>query len=167
MRTRRDGVAQSVGHDLTFALDGWEGRAEVGEDGAVTAVHVEADPPTLRLTEALHGVKPLTDRDRREIDRIIQERVLRGRAIVFESRDVRTTGEGRLLAAGELTLAGAARPVALELSVGPYGRLSATTAIVQSDWGIQPYRAFMGALRVRDRVEVAIDIGLPVGEPGP
>ena len=35
--------------------------------------------------------------------------------------------------------------------------MTGTVPITQTDWGIKPYRGLMGALRVRDEVEVAID----------
>jgi hypothetical protein len=33
--------------------------------------------------------------------------------------------------------------------------------VTQSEWGIKPYRALMGALKVRDTVEVVLDASLP------
>jgi hypothetical protein len=33
--------------------------------------------------------------------------------------------------------------------------------VTQSEWGIKPYRAFMGALKVRDTVEIVLDARLP------
>jgi hypothetical protein len=33
--------------------------------------------------------------------------------------------------------------------------------VTQSDWGIKPYRGLMGALKVRDTVEIDIDVALP------
>jgi hypothetical protein len=32
----------------------------------------------------------------------------------------------------------------------------------QSDWGIKPYSALFGALKVRDEVEVSLDGTLPI-----
>jgi hypothetical protein len=32
--------------------------------------------------------------------------------------------------------------------------------VTQSEWGIKPYRGMMGALKVRDTVEVVIDVAL-------
>ncbi len=63
---------------------------------------------------------------------------------------------------GELTLAGATRPVAFELATREDGRISATVRVVQSEWGIKPYRGLMGALKVRDDIEVVVDARLPV-----
>ena len=34
--------------------------------------------------------------------------------------------------------------------------VSGTIALKQSDWGIKPYRGLMGALKVRDEIEVVI-----------
>jgi hypothetical protein len=48
--------------------------------------------------------------------------------------------------------------VAAELDVAPDGRITGTIALTQSAWGIKPYRGLMGALRVRDDVELAIDV---------
>ncbi len=41
------------------------------------------------------------------------------------------------------------------------GRVTGTFLVAQSEWGIKPYRALLGALRVRDTVEVVLDVVLP------
>jgi hypothetical protein len=41
------------------------------------------------------------------------------------------------------------------------GRVTGTLPVTQSDWGIKPYRGLMGALKVRDTVEIGIDVQLP------
>ena len=58
--------------------------------------------------------------------------------------------------AGELTMAGATRPVNLRLETTG-GRIRATIPLVQSEWGIKPYRGLMGALKVRNDLEIVID----------
>jgi hypothetical protein len=40
------------------------------------------------------------------------------------------------------------------------GRYNATATVVQSDFGIKPYRGFFGALKVSDPVQVEVDIDL-------
>jgi len=40
-------------------------------------------------------------------------------------------------------------------------RVSGTLPVTQSEWGIKPYRAFMGALKVRATVEIVVDVRLP------
>ena len=36
-----------------------------------------------------------------------------------------------------------------------------TIRLTQSGWGIKPYRGLMGALKVRDELEIVIDARLP------
>jgi hypothetical protein len=33
--------------------------------------------------------------------------------------------------------------------------------VTQSEWGITPYRGLLGALKVRDTIEVVLDVALP------
>jgi polyisoprenoid-binding protein YceI len=58
---------------------------------------------------------------------------------------------------GELTLAGKTKPLGLELSVGADGKLAATAVVAQTAWGMKPYSALWGALKVLDEVEVVLD----------
>lgn len=76
MRTYREGVAQRVGHDLIIDVGEWEATAEVGADGTLSAVRFEADPRSLQVREGLRGLKPLTDRDRGDIRKTIDEKIL-------------------------------------------------------------------------------------------
>jgi polyisoprenoid-binding protein YceI len=69
-------------------------------------------------------------------------------------------GDGRLVVEGDLTLAGQTRPMTAELVIGDDGHVTGTIALTQSAWGIKPYRGMLGALKVRDEVEVVIDARL-------
>lgn len=65
---------------------------------------------------------------------------------------------------GDVTIAGTTRPVPLQLAVHDGAgtvRFSGSTHIVQSDFGIKPFSAFLGALKVKDTVELAVDVSLP------
>ena len=41
------------------------------------------------------------------------------------------------------------------------GRIRATGTVVQSNHGIKPFKAFMGALKVKDPVEIVIEATVP------
>ena len=41
--------------------------------------------------------------------------------------------------------------------------ITGSAVIVQSRWGIRPYTAFLGALKLRDEVEVEFDVDLTPG----
>ena len=56
---------------------------------------------------------------------------------------------------GELELAGERRPIGFDLAIRD-GRLTGTAIVRQSDWGMKPYSALFGTLKVADEVEVAL-----------
>ena len=62
---------------------------------------------------------------------------------------------------GDLTLVGASAPIAFELELGDDGALEGCAVLKQSGWGITPYSALFGALKVADEVVVSIDARLP------
>jgi hypothetical protein len=140
VKTYREGVAAKVGHDLIMVVGRWS--AKLGDDGAI---ELSADPRSLEIREGLRGAKPLSDRDRREILKNIDQKVLGSSPVEFRGR-----AEGDSVT-GELTMAGATRPVTAERT-SDGGRAT----LVQSEWGIKPYRGLMGALKVRDDVEVIV-----------
>jgi polyisoprenoid-binding protein YceI len=148
--TYREGVAARVGHDLVIEVTRWD--ATVEDD----SVELTADPRSLVVREGRRGVKPLTDRDRDEIGRNIDDKVLRGQPIAFRSTAVRRDGAA-IAVEGELTIGGTTRPLAARLDVDSAGRAKGAIPLTQSAWGIKPYRGLMGALKVRDDVEIAID----------
>ena len=83
---------------------------------------------------------------------------------MFRARAARPAdGGGPLVVEGDLTIAGSTRPVTARLNVDTAGRVSGTIPVTQSQWGIKPYRGLMGALKVRDDLEIVIDARLPAG----
>jgi hypothetical protein len=160
VNTYREGLAQRVGHDLVLEVRQWAATVDVAADGMPAAITLNADSRSLEVIEGRHGVKPLTDRDRAEIRANIDEKILHGQPVSFRSGTVTLTG-GRLHVDGDLTLAGSARPVSFDLDLRDDGHVGGILALTQSEWGIKPYRGFMGALKVRDTVEVVLAGTLP------
>jgi polyisoprenoid-binding protein YceI len=153
-------MAQKAGHDLIIEVRQWQAEVEVAPDGMPKAVALEVDSQSLNVLEGRRGVKPLTDKDRTEIRSNIDEKVLRGQPITFKSNTA-DLAAGRLTVGGDLTIVGSTRPATFQIQVTEDGHLTGTLPVKQSDWGIKPYRAFMGALKVRDEVEVVLDVTLP------
>ena len=164
VKTYREGMAARAGHDLVLDVTRWEATVTIAADPASSRIELSADSRSLEVLEGRRGIKPLTDRDRGEIRKNIDEQVLHGQPIEFRSSAVRLAGgDGPLTVEGELTMAGSTRPVTAQLDVGADGRVQGTIPLTQSEWGIKPYRGLMGALKVRDEVEIAIDARLPQG----
>lgn len=153
VKTYREGVAARVGHDLVIDVIRWQ--ATLNEE----TVELTADPRSLRVREGLRGVKPLSDKDRDEILKNIDEKVLHGQPISFSGRVTRHSGA--LDIDGDLTIAGARRPMLVGVRIAGDGRATATISLNQTKWGIKPYRGMMGALKVRDQLEIVLDVRLP------
>jgi polyisoprenoid-binding protein YceI len=170
LRTGRDGFGAMVGHDLVLEATRWRGTVDVDPDEpGRSQVEVTVEAGSLEVVRGEGGIKPLTDKDRNDIRRTIREQLLRTARypdIVFRSTE--TAGTDRALCIrGDLTVAGQTRPVTLAVSVREEaGALvaTATTTIVQTAFRIKPYSALMGALRVRDSVDIHIEATLRDGE---
>jgi polyisoprenoid-binding protein YceI len=156
VRTGRKGAAAKAGHDLLIHVTAWEATLVLGEQSSVA---LDADATSLRVQEGTGGMQSLGDDDKANIRQTIDDDVLKGQAISFRSTQV-TGADGRLSVEGELTLAGTTRPLAFDLAVGD-GRVTGVAVVTQSEWGMKPYSALFGALKVADDVRVEIDAALP------
>ncbi len=161
LRTARDGMAASAGHDLTIEITRWSGELTVGDDGNPSALAARIDMTSLVAREGTGGLKPLTDKDRRDI-------VSNVRKVLEADRFPEATfgdatfkpGAGGGTITGTLTLHGQSRPVTLQVSETGPDRYRATGTVVQSEFGIKPYSGFFGALKVRDAVDVEVNVDL-------
>jgi polyisoprenoid-binding protein YceI len=104
-------------------------------------------------------VQSLSDDQKKEIEQTVDDEVLKGEQISFESTSVRAEGDG-LRVDGDLTLHGTTRPLGFDVTVTGDGTLGATAVIKQTAWGMKPYSTLFGALKVVDEVEVIIDARL-------
>jgi polyisoprenoid-binding protein YceI len=164
VNTYREGVGAKVGHDLVLDVTRWEATIDLAPDPSGSSIRLTADPHSLEVREGLRGIKPLTGKDRAEIPKTIDAKVLGGSPITFTSRSVRGgAGGDPLVVEGDLTLAAQTRPITAELAMTDDGHVTATIPVTQTTWGIKPYRGLMGALKVRDDVEVVIDARLTAG----
>ena len=165
LRTFRDGLAAQAGHDLIIDITRWSGELAVGDDLAPTSLEVRIDMGSLVVREGAGGIKPLTDRDRREI--IVSARKVLGAdrhpEATFSATEFTAAGNGGEIR-GMLTLAGRSRPLSLRITEQTPGTYQASTSIVQTEFGIKPYSGFLGALKVRDAVDVRAQVSLPEGQ---
>src|SRR3990172_4975820 len=165
--TTRTGAAAKAGHDLLILVTAWQATLEVGEDPAQTSVVFDADATSLRVREGTGGMQALGDDDKASIEKTIDDDVLKRMDIEFRSTAVQTAADGsRISVQGELTLVGQSRPIAFDLTVGDDAKLSGSTVVKQTNWGITPYSALFGALKVADEVEVVIDASSRRADPG-
>ncbi|MDP9229012.1 MAG: YceI family protein [Actinomycetota bacterium] len=162
MKTGRQGAAAKAGHNLVISVTSWEGTLDVGEDADQSSLELDADARSLRVQEGHGGAQALADDDKADIQQTIDDEVLKGDAIEFRSTSVEPSDDGgRLRVGGDLKMAGNSHPVEFDLSVSPKGKIEGGPTIKQTDWGIKPYSALFGALKVTDEVEIVIEASLP------
>jgi polyisoprenoid-binding protein YceI len=156
VRTRRGGAAAKAGHDLELAVTGWAATLVVGEDPAASSAELTADAASLRVQKGTGGMQALGDDDKANIHQTIDDEVLGRQDIVFRSTRVQGAGD-RLKVEGDLTMAGATQSIAFDLEAGADGSIAGTAVVTQTRWGMKPYSALFGALKVLDDVEIALD----------
>ena len=181
LRTFRDGLAAQAGHDLTIEAVRWSAELVVAEDRTPASLTVTVDLGSLVVRAGTGGLKPLTDRDMREIA-VTARKVLKAdrfpeavfSATEFEPAPDTTDGSADPPATvapstgtagtvrGSLKLAGQSGPLELRVRPEGSGRYEATTTVRQTDFGIKPYSGFLGALKVRDTVDVQVEVDLSV-----
>jgi len=179
LRTFRDGLAAQAGHDLTIEAVRWSADLVVSADLTPASLTVTVDMGALVVKDGSGGLKPLTDRDKREIGVTARKVLMADRfpAAVFTATQFQpapdTTDGSAVTSApatsgqsvagtvrGSLELAGRSGPLELKVKPGGSGRYTATTTIRQTDFGIKPYSGFLGALKVRDAVDVEVEVDL-------
>lgn len=162
LRTFRDGLAAQAGHDLVIEATRWSGVLEVNSDLRPAGLDVRIDMSALAVREGTGGVKPLSDRDRREIAGTARKVLASDRhpEAVFAAASFEPMAGGGGEISGTLTIRGQQRPVRVHVSQSGADRYHAEAKVIQSEYGIKPYTAFLGALRVRDAVDVAVDLDL-------
>jgi polyisoprenoid-binding protein YceI len=147
----------------------WSARVTVpaAEDGgiAATTLSAELDLGSLAIREGTGGAKPLSDRDRRDIQGQARKILGDGAKASFASTRVIPASSGSASAngaiEGTLTLRGTSRPLRLQVTSPAPGSYRGSATIRQTDFGITPYSGFFGALKLKNEVTVEFEVTIP------
>lgn len=159
--TYKEGLLSAVAHDLALSVTRFSIEIE-GED----SVRARFDPRSLKVLHAMSGGAPspgtLSEGDRKKIEANIVDDVLEPKRfpeITFTSTSVRPSGDG-LAVEGKLTLHG--HTEAVRLSARRVGdELVVEHRLHQPTYGIKPYSAMFGALRIQPDVLVRVSLPAP------
>lgn len=163
VRAFASGMFSAFGHNPTLAIRDFDGEASFSPDAPDEARLV------LKIkTASLAVTDNMSDKDRRELERTMNEEVLesaRYPEIVFESTKVSASkaGDGQFFVnlIGTLTLHGVSnnQAVAAQISLtGDLLRAHGDFTILQSAYGIKPVSVAGGALKVKDELKCSFDI---------
>jgi hypothetical protein len=123
LRTFREGVAARAGHDLVIEATRWQGTITIPDaPDSQPRLAVEVDLRCLQVREGHGGAKPLTDSDRREINKTSAKLLRTGEhpQALFVSTTVRVDGD-KATVDGELTLLEVTHPLRLCSGAAPLG----------------------------------------------
>jgi polyisoprenoid-binding protein YceI len=156
-------MGAKLAHDLILTPTQWSGTLNVdGDNPAASSATLKIDARSIDIVEAVGGMKGLSDKDRRDIGKNIDEKVLQtGKypELTFESTSV-TGSAPNFNAAGNMTITGTTRPVNVAITVNGT-QVTAKTSISQKDFGIKPFSAMLGAIKLRDDVDFELTVDLP------
>lgn len=156
--TFKEGILSAVAHDLEIEVSRF--WVEWNEDAST--LEAELDARSLHVLHPMADGRPnpgaLSERDRRKIEQTIVEDVLhasRHPAICFRAKLAWSGGVPSV--DGDLTLTGRTRPVRVEVRLEG-AELVARATLHQPDFGITPYSAMLGTLKIKPDVRVELSV---------
>jgi polyisoprenoid-binding protein YceI len=155
----REGMAKKAGHDLIIDVKNWKATANIAENPAESSFSGTADAGSFTVREGVGGVKPLSEGDKADIKKNITQKILTTPEISFTSTEVQPSGDAATIT-GDMKIMGKAAPATVKLSQQG-GKVKGNMTIAQTKWGIKPFQAMMGALKVKDQVEIELEADLP------
>lgn len=154
LRTSREGFAAGVGHDLTIEMAKWSGSLRIGAEPSASELTVTVEMGSMRIVEGTGGLKPLSELEKSEILRNVRkilsvDRYAKGTFVADKISDDEVEGT--------LSLMGRSHRLRLEYRLDGE-RYRATGTVRQTNYGIKPYSAFFGALKLADAVLVEAEL---------
>lgn len=152
-----------MGHNPTIGIRDFSGEVNFSSDAAQgSGFHLSIKAGSLVVED------DISDKDRREIERIVQQQVLesdRFSDITYEAPVVSVEKMGDSLYAatldGNLNLHGVTRRQQIIARIAVFGsmlRASGNFTIKQSDYQIKPVAVAGGALKVKDELKFSFEI---------
>ncbi len=163
VRAFATGMLSALGHSPTLAVREFTGEAEFNADELdKAALHLKIKAGSLTVTD------DISDKDRREIERTMNQDVLetsRYPDIEFDSSQVSASkaGDGQywINLVGELSLHGvtSSQPVSAQVSIlGNMLRAHGEFSVSQTAYGIKPVSIGGGSLKLKDELKCVFDI---------
>ena len=163
--TFKEGFLSAVAHDLLIDVTNFTVNLNVpATDSAGVEAEIQAN--SLKVLCAMKDGQrkddTLKEKDKADIEEATFKDVLHPAKypkINFRSTDIQEK-DGSYHVKGELTLHGVTRPIEFDATSTSGKDLKGKFTIAQKDYGIKPYRALLGTLKVKNEVEIAFDLAL-------
>lgn len=163
--TFKEGFLSAIAHDLLFDVTNFTIKITAPASGS-PFVEAEVLANSLKVLCAMkdgeHHPEALKDKDKADIEESMVKDVLHAvkyPVIHFLSKDIKEVGD-IYYAKGELTLHGVTRPVEFDFKATNGADIKGRVVLPQKDYGIKPYRALLGTLKVKNEVDVGFELPL-------
>lgn len=157
----KEGLLSAVAHDLRVRAESFTISHDL--EAKIVSVRVESRGVKVACARAdgVDAPSVLSERDRREIDKNLQRDVLdaaKHPTIAFTSTSLRAVDD-RWELEGDLTLRGATRPIRATITRAG-DAWTTEVRLHQPDFGIRPFSAMLGALKIKP--DVIVKVRVPV-----
>jgi len=164
--TYKEGMLSAVAHDLLLEVTGFEVNMNVPSEGISNAtVRAEIKSDSLKVICAMKDGQQqpttLKEKDISEIEEAMNKDVLHPKkfpVITFESNDIKEKN-GLYHITGTLNLHGVTKTIEFDSEVTDKN-IKGTVSLLQKDFGIKPYKALLGTLKVKNEVSVGFEFTL-------
>ncbi len=164
--TFKEGLLSKIAHDLLIDVTNFKVNINVPEEGFSSgSLDVELQANSLKVDCAMKKGErqpdTLKEKDIADIERDMAGKVLhpdKYPTVNFRSKSIQEK-EGGYNVKGELSLHGVTKPV--EFDIDSNGEnLKGMFTILQKDYGIKPFKAMMGTLKIKNEINFAFDLSL-------
>ncbi|MBC8548101.1 MAG: YceI family protein [Candidatus Brocadiales bacterium] len=163
--TFKEGLLSKLAHDLLIDITEFKVNLEVPEAGfASGSLVLEIQANSLKVICALKdGEKTdaLKEKDIADIERDMGSKVLhpdKYPTVNFRSKAIQEK-EGGYKINGELSLHGVTKSIDFDIDTSG-GNLKGIITLLQKDYGIKPFKAMMGTLKIKNEINIVFDLSL-------
>ena len=165
--TYKEGFLSVVAHDLLIEATNFTVNLKVPASGSESAsaeavIQANSLKVICAMKEGQRQHDTLKEKDKADIEEATSKDVLHPAkypTINFRSTIIQEKGDVYHVK-GELTLHGVTRPIEFDVKTTTGKDLKGKVTLAQKDYGIKPYKALLGTLKVKNEVDIAFDLSL-------
>lgn len=164
--TFKSGLLSKIAHDLLININNFKVDVDVPEDGfASGSLNLEVQTNSLKVVCAMKEGEQqpdtLKEKDIADIEADMGKKVLhpdKYPTASFSSKSIQENGDSYHVS-GDLSLHGVTKPLEFDIDTSG-GGLKGRFTIIQTDYGIKPFKAMMGTLKIKDEMDIGFDLSL-------
>ena len=163
--TFKEGLLSKLAHDLLIDVTGFKVNLEVPEAGfASGSLELEIQANSLKVICALKDEEKtdaLKEKDIADIERDMGVKVLhpdKYPTATFHSKSIQGKNGGYKIS-GDLSLHGVTKSIDFDIDTSG-GNIMGMITLLQKDYGIKPFKAMMGTLKIKNEINIGFDLSL-------